>query len=306
MTANTKKNVVVRIGSGLGNQLFRYAAGLRLASDTGRQLRFDLTDFIIYHNRMYQLNHFCGPAKVRHWSYVRSLLYLSAWLGYLLERRGIHRSVLRLLNIRRIEESSAWGGHTIFQKPVLDDDHKTWYLDGYYQNLSCLPDEKMLRGQLQWRHSFKRRVSETLYRSLCASNAVSVHVRRADYVNHYPKDLLSGAYYKDAVEHVWRREKNVKWIVFSDDPDWCRQELHFPGPPPLFAEGNTPCEDLRLMTACRHHIVANSTFSWWGAYLKDHRHGITILPEYWLQGVRTDTCLKKTGWLTIPDKGRTT
>jgi hypothetical protein len=113
--------------------------------------------------------------------------------------------------------------------------------------------------------------------------------------------VLGLDYYRRAAELVRARERSPLWVVFSDDIVWCRQNLGFQGET-LFVEGNEaePWEDLRLMAACKHHIIANSSFSWWGACLGRVPDGVTVAPEMWFENRSTSSCLLRAGWVTAP------
>lgn len=118
--------------------------------------------------------------------------------------------------------------------------------------------------------------------------SVSLHIRRGDYLlalNGTP--ALGEAYYRRAINMMRQRVGNPQWFIFSDDIDWCRQKfVDLEGA--CFVTGNedTPWEDIRLMSSCRNHIIANSTFSWWGAFLASEA-GVTVCPNPWFKGMPT-------------------
>ena len=120
-------------------------------------------------------------------------------------------------------------------------------------------------------------------------DSVSLHVRRTDYLSLKGGGgaVLDPAYYARAIERICALVPNVRWFVFSDDIAWCRE--HFASlQDVVFVEGNekAPWEDIALMAHCRNHIIANSTFSWWGAYLAPDV-GHTICPQQWFRGLET-------------------
>jgi hypothetical protein len=107
---------------------------------------------------------------------------------------------------------------------------------------------------------------------------VSLHVRRGDYTlypGHHP--VCSKEYYSQAMNEF--SEKNVKFLIFSDDIDWCKQE--FIGSPFIFIESGSPYSDLKIMTMCDHHIIANSSYSWWGAWLNEKKDPRVVAPSRW-------------------------
>jgi hypothetical protein len=121
-----------------------------------------------------------------------------------------------------------------------------------------------------------------------ACNSVSLHVRRGDYVTDPSAAAVHGTcdlgYYRSAVEHVARATgAQPVLFVFSDDPDWVAANLDLPQEMHLVRnnDASTNYEDLRLMSACRHHVIANSSFSWWGAWLDPRSDAITVAPRRW-------------------------
>lgn len=119
---------------------------------------------------------------------------------------------------------------------------------------------------------------------LAVPSKAAVHVRRGDYLDPgMPHAPCPVGYYEAAAELVLAEAPDTTFVVFSDDLDWCRRELPFRDP--VFVEGNPDWLDLALMTRCEHHICANSTFSWWGAFLSDDPS--PIVP--WLVGTIADS-----------------
>ena len=164
-------------------------------------------------------------------------------------------------------------------------------LDGYWTSESYFAYAKeQIRGELRFRDP-PSGAHASLIRRMQAEESVAVHVRRgpaADYQGDarfvtapdYP--LLPLSYYESAM-----RTLPGKFYVFSDDPAWCRANL---GSGCSIIEGNTGVDDLRLMSSCRHQIIANSTFSWWGAWLNPNSHKTVVGPK------ETDL---PAGWLAL-------
>lgn len=294
-----RKEVVVRISGGLGNQMFRHVAALGLARQTGRALSYDLTDFLIFHGRAYQMQEFEGPSRVPHWGRVRSALYLVAYMVYKRVSARLFPVLLRLLNVYRFDEVSPWKAEPAFFDPAVRSSGRTLYVDGNCQHLMYFPDEQIVRDEFRFAHPPRER-NRALLEHCGTGETVSVHVRRSDYLT-LSNSVLSFDYYLRAVELVRARVPSARWVVFSDDTPWCREQFGFLGDA-VYVEGNEdePWEDLRLMAACKHHIIANSTFSWWGAYLGRDPAGVTVAPENWFEGLPTASCLLKDGWLTAP------
>jgi hypothetical protein len=162
------------------------------------------------------------------------------------------------------------------------------YLDGYWQSERYFADiEEILRRE------FILQVDpDPLTFGLCklahAVESVSVHIRRGDYILNPVTRRFHGTcppdYYGRAARYLADKLKDVHFFVFSDDPAWVRENLSLDYPV-TYVTHNGPDkghEDLRIMTHCKHHIIANSSFSWWGAWLGRHPGKIVVAPLKWL------------------------
>lgn len=113
-------------------------------------------------------------------------------------------------------------------------------------------------------------------------NCISLHVRRSDYLDNthvYP--ILNKNYYKNSIEYLRNQGINFdKVLIFSDDIEWCKNNLNFI-PEGKIIEGNNEIIDLIVMSKCQHNIIANSTFSWWAAYLNQNSNKKVICPDKW-------------------------
>jgi glycosyl transferase family 11 len=120
------------------------------------------------------------------------------------------------------------------------------------------------------------------------TNSVGVHVRRGDYLSAEYLERIGvclPAYYTNAVKSIRARVDNPTFFIFSDDLAWCRDNLAIEGM--ILVDANSaddPVNELRLMAACRHHIIANSSFSWWAAWLASHSEQVVIAPYPWMSG----------------------
>ncbi|NHC45130.1 alpha-1,2-fucosyltransferase [Motilibacter aurantiacus] len=271
--------IATRLVGGLGNQMFQYAAGFRLARHHGVPLRVDTSWFSSQEAqgsdtpRTYALGCFALTARPDRLAALRH----SRW-G---RRAGLGRRVLR-------ETSFA------FDPSVLDAPDEV-LLDGYWQSERYFADVAgPLRRELTFASPPTGRNAQLLA-EIRSRPAVSVHVRRGDYVsspatNDY-HGTCSPAYYAAALEHVTAAVGDAHYYVFSDDPPWCKENLDL-GVPTTYLDHNPPergFEDLRLMAACRHHVLANSSFSWWGAWLEDEPSHVVVAPGTWFRDASIDT-----------------
>lgn len=291
--------IIVRLKGGLGNQMFQYAAGRRLSLARGVPLKLDLSWFSSVMPgetvRSYQLWPFLIQEDFATGEEIANLISPINCLGKILRRLKFHRH----RNVLREK-------HFHFDPRVLDVGDDV-YLDGYWQSEKYFADTaETIRKDFSFNAplnpanaSFAGRIRSTV--------AVSVHIRRGDYVSSRNAsslhDCCQPEYYRLAAEYLASRTSNPHFFVFSDEIQWARENISFPYPTD-YVDCNLPDKpylDLRLMTLCRHHIIANSTFSWWGAWLCDSDHEtIIIAPKRWFADLSHKTTdIIPSGWLRL-------
>lgn len=169
------------------------------------------------------------------------------------------------------------------------------YLDGYWQTDKYFKDiEPLIHSEF----SFVLPQGEKdkgISKLITACTAVSLHVRRADYVTNISANKVHGTcgldYYDRAMKLITEKVDDPHFFVFSDDPEWAKQNLRN-AYPTVYVDHNgadTNYQDLRLMASCKHHIIANSSFSWWGAWLNEDPNKIVIAPKQWFSDVQKNT-----------------
>lgn len=276
--------ICTALNGGLGNQLFQYAAGRQLAIRQQTELLLDDNQLSAARtrttSRQLELHHFKVSAQPVASQHVAGL-----------------RLARRLPLLART--LTPW--HVLFEKANgydvrFESASSNTYLVGYWQSYkyftevaSAIADDLEPAVELS-------DASRTFASAIDRSEAVAVHVRRGDYVSLKSAAKFHGAlsldYYASALGSMQSAVPKARFFVFSDDSSWCRANL-----PPLaldvvFVGGNVDLpawEDLVLMARCRHHIIANSSFSWWGAWLADQRFGTrrrVISPLNWFVDTR--------------------
>lgn len=277
--------VIVKLVGGLGNQLFQYAAGQRLARARQTPLKLDLSAFEHYKLHAYSLNHFNIQEQFA------SRAEAARFCGRRLADR-IYRRVQMLLPYR----SRSWlvERHYHFDPDILRAGADV-YLDGFWQSEKYFADEAdLIRREFTIKTPMEERDREVAGQ-IAGKNSVSLHVRRCDYVTAPGTARLHGGcdleYYARALNIIKGRLSDPHVFVFSDDMRWVVGNLPI-DLPVTFVDHNRAdknYEDLRLMSLCRHHVIANSTFSWWAAWLGAHAQGLVIAPQKWFQHSLNDT-----------------
>ncbi|MCO4839618.1 MAG: alpha-1,2-fucosyltransferase [Rhodobacteraceae bacterium] len=267
--------IVVRIKGGLGNQMFQYAAGRSLALKTGMPLALDLRHYQRAREHGYALGEFA----------LADVPLDAAHLPPVLRDRPLAYCLARLT--RRGPQFLRENGLG-FDPAIADISGPVW-LEGYFQSERYfLAHAATIRAELTPASPPDAQNARWLADIKADPCAVSLHVRRGDYVRNLKFAAHHGTctpdYYARALAHVAQKMQAEPVIyAFSDDPDWVRENLQLPAKIKVVGHNDASrnVEDLRLMSACRHHIIANSSFSWWGAWLNPRVEKIVTAPAVW-------------------------
>lgn len=287
--------IVVRLMGGLGNQMFQYAIGRRLSIARDAPLVLDL-DW--YHRssgsstpRSFELHRYPTAARV----------------ATTMERLSFRARA------SRIGHRHPWLqlGWKFYREATFDHDPSVLHLsgnvhlDGYWQSPLYFENiADVLRADLTPTARLSSRDVE-IANQISQSNSVSVHVRRGDYVNNPSATAHHGTctpeYYQRALALIGATHMEPHLFVFSDDTEWSRIALSLPGRV-TFVDHNGPdaaFQDLRLMSMCTHHVIANSSFSWWGAWLNPSPQQMVIAPSSWFADGRATPSLLPPNWKRI-------
>jgi len=263
--------VIIKIKGGLGNQLFQYAAGRAVALHQNVSLKLDTTMFESYkfHNG-YRLDQYAIQAEIATKNEIVNLKGGNNVLFSALRKVGF---VTRKHYFK--EKLSSRFDASVFK-------NKSIYLDGYWQNELYFSNiRELLLRELSPISSMNDLGSAYLER-IKKTNSVSLHVRRGDYLNLKNIGVLDVDYYNQAVAYIRKNVEKPTFYIFSDDLDWCKKSLGFLDNCIYVDRTETEIDDLKLMSCCQHNIIANSSFSWWGAWLNKNPKKTVIAPKSWL------------------------
>lgn len=260
---------IVRLMGGLGNQMFQYAFGQVL----GKDVLYDISWFDEVKTkknatqRIYELDNFNADVKlVRikketnfYPKFIRNIFSIPKYKNFIYEQ---------LINV--------------FQPELLN---KEGIFEGYFQTEKYFADK---REQIIKDFSVKNPLNYENFNMLKEikeqPNSISIHIRRGDYVKHSNVHFLCGVnYYEKAINLISTKVKNPYFFIFSDDTDWVKNNLNIKSSYKIvnINSANNGYLDLELMKNCKHNIIANSTFSWWGAWLNTNPDKIVIAPKKW-------------------------
>jgi glycosyl transferase family 11 len=276
--------IIARVEGGLGNQMFIYAAARALALRTGSQLKLDIWN-------SYQQDGYRRQFQLDAFHCVGTLADESEVAPYRRDSRSFYwrRKLNRLLpfGLRTLIEE-----RSLFEPRLLTFRPRTLvYLVGYWQREEYFRDHTAaIRRELTLGKEHSPQ-NLALGERMRQCESVFLHVRRILYDHSLPI-----SYYTAAMRMVSERVRRPSFFVFGDDLEWAKRELKLPADTQFVDHNGEPRdhEDLWLMTQCRHAIVANSSFSWWGAWLNAEPNRVVVAPAVW--GYRAGAA---SGWLTV-------
>lgn len=291
--------IIVKIKGGLGNQLFQYAAGKSLAEKYNVALKLDLSHIKAdpkgaYTKRELELNDFnvvyteATEEEVKPYISIASNKYL----------RVLCRKFPALFKKAYITESG-----NLFHANFNSYKDNT-YLDGFWQSEKYF---SAIRPQLLKELTIREVLPEALnvyLQQIKNSNSVSLHVRRGDYVNNQTVNSFHGtmdlSYYENALNSIKAKYSVDKLFIFSDDIVWCKQNMKF-SIDTIFVEFESAVAgsmEMMLMSNCKHNIIANSSFSWWAAWLNQNNEKMVVAPKKWFINIDNPDIYPQT-WIKL-------
>ncbi len=289
--------VVVQLRGGMGNQLFQYALGRRLAIERNVPLKLDTSRLDRDPQRRFSLDCFSFDADIATSDDIQCTKGGDGIQGKL--TRGLDRL------------KPCYRRHWVREQNLSFDSNvqnvpKSVYLQGYWQSERYFDVyAEVIRRDLQFREP-PSSINSALAEEILQCDSVSVHIRRGDYVGNTKTNRMHGVcseeYYRKAVDAIAAQFTSPHLYVFSDDIPWVREHLST-AHDMTYVDHNglkNDYEDLRLMSLCRHHIIANSTFSWWGAWLNKNPSKIVIAPNKWYRSSEYESIdIVPDSWLRV-------
>lgn len=275
--------IFVKISGGLGNQMFQYACGRSLAAKHGVELVLDCS---FYENvrrypfatqRKFELDIFTINAKVLGSSGITTRIMMLA--------NGVVKKLADIAGLKKLSRS-------VYQLEDANSDPLTqssWncILNGYWQSEDYFREKAdIIRNDFRFLNEPEGN-NKDLASRIYKTNSVSIHIRRGDYISDAATNKTHGIcsleYYANAVKFIAGKVPDPVFYIFSDDMEWVKSNLLL-SLPHEYIEGNNQHAayvDMQLMTMCNHNIIANSSFSWWAAWLNPNDKKIVVAPKKW-------------------------
>lgn len=295
--------IIVKIFQGPGNQMFQYAYGLSAALRAGTELKLDLSWFDDNsHHRSYILDRFLINTPIAN---MDEIDYIRTKNGknFLEYRYNLIRDKLAPRHRKAVVKENL----SVFDKALILP-YKHSYIEGYFSTEQFFADFEMeVRQAFKFAGDMPDDVAE-LANSI-DSNTVAFSIRRGDFLGNPLHNVCSVQYFYRALAKMKEVLPELNLLIFSDEVDWIQENMEFDIPHRLVPKFRDHMDHMRLMSMCKYHIIPNSTFSWWGAWLSQPKH--VIAPEIWISDdkqVHDETFghwvetrhTVPTGWMRIP------
>lgn len=278
--------IVIRLNGGLGNQMFQYATARALSLSRNVDLILDLSEFNKYKLRDFELDKYNLEAKINKREYFLRLICLKLKLYKVIKPYWMETNIAYDKTIKNLGRNAYLEGY--FQSEL------------YFRNIRniLLKDFVIKEDISEYAKSIKENISEKKI-------SISIHLRRGDYVFDKVTSNIHGVcsleYYKQAMSLINKKFRKINYFIFSDDITWVKYNLELQNA--TYVEHcNTPHEDMYLMSLCDHNIIANSSFSWWAAWLNNNHKKIVIAPKNWFKNqkyLQYSTGIACESWIKI-------
>lgn len=265
--------IITKIIGGLGNQMFQYALGKNLAERNNMELKLDISGFEDYEWHIYSLKSLNIEENIATQEEIKKF-----------KKNTKKKSVFSFFKKKSTADDSIYIKETDFHfNPEILNIKKSAYLDGNWQTEKYLDGiEDTIRKEFTSRSSLSSAAKEMGERM--GESSISLHIRRGNYVTDEKVAKVLGScsldYYQRAVSKAVEGLDTPEIFVFSDDIEWVRENLKTPHKMTFVSGYNLKdWEELALMSKCRRHIISNSSFSWWGAWLNPRKDKVVITPS---------------------------
>lgn len=251
--------VIAVLSGGFGNQMFQYACARALAIRRNDKLYLNIATYL-------------RPRAARH--YILNVFNIH---GEVIHDLAILKGLAVVHSVTQIDSR--------FHAGAFDVSASTLVLRGFWESEKYFADHKdTIKRDFEFSLPLPHRY-EPLADRIISTQSVCVHIRRTDILAEEQKGFVGLEYYRAAISRIARSVSNPVFYIFSDDIAWCRNNLHFAWPHEFVSldDAATASIDFMLMCKCKHFIIANSTFSWWGAWLAKNEHKIVVAPKRWFR-----------------------
>ncbi|MFC2128719.1 alpha-1,2-fucosyltransferase [Bacteroidota bacterium] len=297
--------IIVKLKGGLGNQMFQYAFGRRIALENNVDFLIDISEFKndnVY-KREYSLScfvlieNFATEKDLKKTKKIIGKNYVSKLIRFANKFKPYYKSYL-------VYDRSPQK----YDSLLFKNKYKNVYFDGYWQNEKYFKDiEYIIRKDFTFRKNKKNRDNLKVSEMIKTTNSVALHIRnygltydeKASKRDVEDVGIMKISYYKDTLKYLENALNNFRLFIFSDDINWVRDNYNLNYNNIIYVDNvGKDYEQMRLMSLCKHQIISNSTFSWWAAWLNNNPDKIVIAPKQWFRNRDTSDLIPKR-WIIL-------
>lgn len=290
--------IIVRLKGGMGNQMFQYAFGKKLAHDLNTEMQLDLSSLLdrskgdfVYRN--YDLPIFEVQDKL-----VMNSRFLQTIYKPKIPR--ITKMVRQYINRGKkfIKEKNFQVESTLISDPIDHAVYEGWFQSAqYFQGI-----ESQIREEFKFKEDILE-ISKPLFEKIKSTNAICLNVRRTDFLKVDELNTTNKEYFFSAAKYMAKRVENPIFYVFSDDVEWCQENIILDYPVEVIGhehKGKKFGNYMQLMIACKHFIIPNSSYAWWAVWLNQDDSKIVVAPKNWFNDASINTTdLVPKDWIRI-------
>lgn len=292
--------IIVNLTGGLGNQMFQYAFGKIQSNESGIPLKIHFTNALFCTDREYSLDCFRINTPIATAKDLARTGFPQSNLGRIIYRLAKELGISELIYSRIVTERN------YLKKLLKFNMRKDYYFEGYWQGEKYIGKNAV---EILKTFSFSKKISSDIVairEKINNTNSVAIHVRRGDYVtNPQVRKVFKPCgedYYKRSIKYLNIKIKSPVYFIFSDDISWVENHIKT-NRPTFYINNNKPWEDMFLMSQCKHNIIANSSFSWWSAWLNQNKNKTVIAPVNWTSKSKSkELKILPYGWITISNR----
>ncbi|SHG03377.1 alpha-1,2-fucosyltransferase [Ornithinibacillus halophilus] len=303
------KNIIVRMRGGLGNQLFIYAyaraiqernKNAKILLDLRGYKKFKLRSFDL---SFFSLNSYVGNFKTSDISNLGNIIYtctrkLYQVLFYI--NREVFKKNNKLLNLPFFKFGFLYNGNDYMGLSTIPD-KKNVYVFGYYQDKKYVDTVRSeIVKELRLKPKLSKKANEFKNQINSSTNSIAVSIRCGDDYKKLGWPLCSIKYYKKGIEYIQNKIPNADIYIYSDEIETVKKSFGFTDNV-TYIEGCSGYESLYLMSLSNHFVIANSSFSWWGAYLSQNKNKIVVAPTFWYRNKKTKDTGLYSGQMVLID-----
>ena len=279
--------IIIRLKGGMGNQMFQYAFGKKIATELKTEMQLDLSSLLDRSKGDFVYRNYDLPIFEVQDNLVMSPKFLQTIYKPKIPR--ITKMVRQYIDRgnKFIKEKHFHFDPSLISNPVDNAVYEGWFQSAkYFEGI-----EKELREDFKFKKGILK-TSQTLFEKIKSTNAICLNVRRTDFLKVDTLNTTNKDYFFDAAKYVAAKIENPVFYIFSDDVEWCRANIILDHPVEVVGHehrGEKFGNYMQLMVACKHFIIPNSSYAWWAVWLNEHKNKIVVAPQNWFNDAEIDT-----------------